>query len=179
MSATTRSSNEIKDLISRNKSSSKDETVFIRNTLSRIEKNEIDVLNGRIEEQTNLAEFYKSRGDTYKKRISKLERSNRELVVEKEKLAKDYDFLNEETKLLNMRLDDLNETKVSLQKVIEEKLREIQEITEERSNLKSNIDNLTEDLRSSIFQHEKEVSGIFENFLLFLLSIVFTFLFLF
>lgn len=159
MSSTNRSASELKDLITRCKSSTADESVFIQETCNRIKKTELDVLNGRIEEQTNLAEFYKSRGDSYKKRISKLERSNKELIEEREKLARDYDSLNCENKQLTDRVDDLNETKMSLQKMVDDKIQDINEITEERCDLNRNIEKLREDFKNSKYQYEHEISG--------------------
>ncbi len=168
MSSTNRSASELKDLITRCKSSAADESVFIQETCNRIKKTELDVLNGRIEEQTNLAEFYKSRGDSYKKRISKLERSNKELIEEREKLARDYDSLNCENKQLTGRVDDLNETKMSLQKMVDEKIQDIKEITEERCDLNRNIEKLREDFKNSKYHYENEISGkIFFKYLKF------------
>jgi len=150
---------ELKDLISRCKSSTADESVYIQETCTRIEKSECDVLNARLEEQTNLVEFYKSRGDTYKKRISKLERSNKELLDEREKLAGDYDSLRGENRLLKDRVEDLNETKVSLRNILEEKAHEIEEISKETDDLNRTIKKLREDLKNSKCQYEQEISG--------------------
>jgi len=146
-------------LISQCKSTTADESIFIQKTYTRIEKTELDVLNGRIEEQKNLIEFYKSRGDTHKKQFHKLERSNKELVEEKENLFKNFDLINDKNKALTEQIEDLVETKISLQRTIDAKSHQIQVISEEKVELQNSFQKLWEDFKNSKLHYENEISG--------------------
>ena len=108
---------------------------------------------------TSLVEFYKSRGDGYKKRLARMERANKELLGEREVLARNYDDLNGENKMLSGKVIDLNEAKRDLKKVLEEKMRVIEEITGEKIDLEKAIWNLKDDFENRRGHYEDEISG--------------------
>lgn len=161
MSSTDRSTRESKD--SPNKPTNVNESIYIEETCKRIEKNELDVLNARLDEQLNLVEFYKSRGDAYKKRISKLEKAHKDLIEGRENLATDYDNLNDTNKELKNQIVDLNTTQTLLKSSLNEKCNTIDKMKYENLDLNKFIEKLQHDWNESQLKHDKEIKELVDT----------------
>lgn len=137
-----------------------EERTIIETTWKRIEKSEIEKLNSRLEEQINLVQYYKDRGEDHKRRICKLERINTDIIEKKERLAKEFDNLNNHNKLLDMDIEKLNGKNDKLQDIISHKELELTSLGDEKQNLKLIIDQLTEKYDEYKIYNEKKISSI-------------------
>lgn len=138
-----------------------EERAKIETTWKRIEKTEIEKLNSRLEEQISLVQYYKDRGDDHKRRISKLERVNSEIIEKKERLAKEYDNINNQNKILDMQIVELNGKNNKLHDIISQNEIELTILGDEKQDLKEIHDQLTEKYNEEKVLNQNIISGKF------------------
>ena len=151
-----RNPKELKDLIEKCKN---EEGQLIDNAWKRIEKSQIDLLNARLEEQTNNMNFYKSRGDDFMKRIKNLEKTNLELTDRKEYLAERYDSLNNTNNALNQQITALNEDNQKLICINNEFKQQIEDLTRKNESLNSSLDSLKKQAVQEKQNYEEKIQG--------------------
>ena len=74
---------------------------------THIAKTEYEIMRARIDEQTNLISYYKTRGDDYMKKILSVEKEGKDLMDEKECLQASYDLLNKNFANKTEELDEI------------------------------------------------------------------------